>query len=113
MRLRGVVRLRCAWFGSGQVQLCVCPGGETLEAHLARRLFGEKPHAGPAYEAAERLFMLDLAATPVEEGLQPAPVVPAGWCEGCQADPGRCAGGAAERQRCLELCRAEEAADDC
>lgn len=112
MRLRGVVRLRCAWFGSGQVQLCLCPAGETLEATLARRLFGEKPHAGPAYEAAERLFMLEVEATPVQEGLQPVPTAPPAWCDGCQARFAHCTGGAAERQRCLELCRAEEAADD-
>jgi len=109
MKLNGVLRLRCAWFESGHVQLTVCPQSESLDSYLARFLFGAKPGAAAGYEAEERLFSWDLEAVPIQEGLAAPEQVPGCWCQGCQALPlGKCAGEAADRRRCLELCRADE-----
>jgi len=113
MNLSGVVRLRCTWFGSGGAQLTLGPRGESVEGRLARLLFGEKPGRQQELESAERLFLLEVRAVPLCEGLREcgevreAEPVPPTWCQGCRKRREGCVGGPEERLRCLDLCRSD------
>ena len=73
--LKGLVRLKCVWYESGDVDLrTVSEGRESsLDAALTQFLFGAKPGLRSGYETAERLLALAVTAEPVHEGLDCCP----------------------------------------
>lgn len=69
--MKGLVRLKCVWYESGDVDLrTVSEGTETpLDGALAQFIFGAKPGLRSGYETAEKLLALAVTAEPVAEGL--------------------------------------------
>ena len=71
MKLSGIVRLRCIWFGPGDAEVRIVSHGQevSLGQSVAQLFFGDKPGERPGHEERERLVNLCLEGEPVQEGL--------------------------------------------